>query len=162
MSIKLAISRFKEMHDDFKAGAFKSPDALKFYMTERDAFMAAVVQAQQLTIKPGQAPRQAFRVTRTERLVLMIGPRREATVTLDLAIGGMSAMVGPLAAGVACEFELGTPPELVKGRARVVASVKLPDGSYRTSFAIDRIAESDKTLLETWAIDAALEVFGRR
>ena len=157
MTIREAIVRFRELHQEFKAGAFKSPDARKFYESERDDFFAALVTAQQLGLRPGQSPRQSLRLTREERLVVILGPRREGTLTLDLGIGGFAALVGPLAAHITCDFELGAPPDVLRGKARVVASVKQPDGSVRTSFQILSMPPEDKQKLETLVVDAVLE-----
>ena len=86
MSIREAFYRFRELHEEYKAGAFKSPEALKYYESERDAFMQALVLAQQLTLRPGQSARQTIRITREMRLVLVIGPRREGTLTVEDAL----------------------------------------------------------------------------
>jgi hypothetical protein len=156
MSIREAIVRFKELHEDFKKGEFKSPEARKFYESEREEFARALVQAQQLAIRPGQAARQALRVAREERLVVILGARREGTLTLDVGSGGFAALVGPLAISITCNFELFSDPDTVRGRARVVACTRLPDGTYRTSFAVDSMPPEEKARLETWVIDAAL------
>lgn len=156
MSIRLALLRFRELHDEYKAGAYKSAEALKFYETERDAFLTAMLEAQQLTLKPGQAVRQTVRVNREERLVVVLGPRREGTLTIDIGMGGFAALVGPFAAHMYCDFELGTPPDTIKGRARTVMSAKQPSGEYRTSFQIMQMSPDDKRKLETLVVDAAL------
>jgi hypothetical protein len=109
-----------------------------------------------LTLRAGQSPRQALRVNRSERLVLMIGPRREGTLTVDLGVGGFAALVGPLAARIVCDFELGSPPDVLRGRARVVASMSQPDGSCRTSFTIETMSNDDRKRLEVFVVDAAL------
>ena len=85
------------------------------------------------TLRPGQSARQALRIAREERLMIVIGPRKEGTLTLDIGTGGFAAVVGPLAARIVCEFELHIPGEAVTGRARVVSSAKGDDGSPRTS-----------------------------
>lgn len=162
MSLRAAILRFRELHDRYKAGALASPDDLKRYESDREDFMRAVVQAQQLTLRAGQSPRQTLRVTRGERLVLTIGVRREGTITLDLGVAGFAALVGPLAARIVCDFELGSPPDVMRGRARVVASQRLPDGSVRTSFVIESMSDADKKRLEIAVVDAALAGFSGR
>ncbi len=156
MSIRLAIARFRELHEDYKGGAYKSPDALKFYDTERDAFMAAMLQAQQLTLRAGQSLRQALRVNREERLVVVLGPRREGSLTIDIGMGGFAAMMGPFAAHIICDFELGSPPDAITGRARVINSMKLPNGSYRTSFQLTTLEDDHRRRLETMVVDTAL------
>jgi hypothetical protein len=157
MFIREALFRFYALHEEYKSGKLQSREALASYSTEREAFMTAFVQAQQLALRPGQSPRQSLRVTRTERLSLSIGQRVETTFTLDIGVAGFSALVGPLAVRIACEFEMGTAPEVARGRARVVASVPLPDGTCRTSFAIDMMPDGDRARLENWVVDAALQ-----
>jgi hypothetical protein len=156
MSIRLALLRFRELHDEYKAGVFKSPEALKFYETERDAFLTAMLEAQQLTLKPGQAARATVRVNREERLVIQLGPRREGCLTIDIGMGGFAALVGPFAAHMYCEFELGTPPDAIKGRARTVMSARQPNGEYRTSFQIMQLTDDDRRRLEILVVDTAL------
>lgn len=163
MSIREAISRFRELHEEFKGGAFKSPEARAFYETERDEFLRALLQGQQLAMRPGQSPRQALRVSTTSSLELAIGPRHESTKTLDLGSAGFAAIVsGPLAIRLACDFELGLAPAPVKGRARVVACVRDGTGAYRTSFAIETMSNDDRARLEVAVIDVALAAVPKR
>jgi hypothetical protein len=162
MLIREALIRFHDMHEQYKAGALTSREALAQYEAEREAFTRAFVEAQQLALKPGFSPRQTLRVARTERLALQIGPRREGTITVDIGIAGFAAQVGPLAVRIVCDFELGTEPAVVKGRARVVASASQPDGSFRTSFAIDSMTDDDRKRLEIWVLDYALKAVAKR
>lgn len=162
MFIREAINRFRTLHEEYKSGRLQSREALASYTAERESFMAAFVGAQQMALRPGQSPRQSLRVARTERLVLSIGQRVETTFTLDVGIAGFAALVGPLAVRIACDFEMGTAPEVARGRARVVASTPLPDGTVRTSFAIDMMPDGDRARLEIWVIDAALLALTRR
>jgi hypothetical protein len=163
MSIREAISRFRELHEEFKGGAFKSVEARAFYETERDDFLRALLQGQHLAMRPGQSPRQALRVTATMPLELDIGPRHESTKTLDLASAGFAGLVsGPLAMRIVCDFALGLAPTPVKGRARVVANVRDGSGAYRTSFAIETMSNEDRTRLEVAVIDVALDSLPKR
>jgi hypothetical protein len=159
--IREAIVRFRELHEQYKAGQLGA-DEVKRYEAEREEFSLAFVQAQQLGLRPGQSPRQMLRVAFTERVALTIGPRREATMTLDLAVGGFSADVGPLGTAIIVDFELGTPPDSVRGKAKVVASNRQPDGSWRTSFNIQFVPPDDRRKLEVWVLDAALKSVGKR
>ncbi|MGO8994410.1 MAG: hypothetical protein ACLQVI_13910 [Polyangiaceae bacterium] len=163
MSIREAILRFQELHEDFKAGAFKSPDALKFYESERDDFLAALLQGQQLAIRPGQTARQALRVAAAFSLTFAFGPRKEVTTTIDIASTGFAANVSsPLALRIAGDFELGLQPKPALGRARVVACTRDAAGAYRTSFSIDTMPPEDRTRLEVAVIDIALEMQRKR
>jgi hypothetical protein len=163
MSLREAILRFHELHQEFKAGAFKSPEARAFYESERDDFVRALVQAQQLALRPGQSARQALRIGGAVSLELHIGPRHEETTTIDVGSAGFAALVsGPLAVRIVCDFMLGFPSGPVHGRARVVACARDGVGAYRTSFAIEGIAPEDRERLDVAVIDAALVVFPRR
>jgi hypothetical protein len=157
MSIREAIRRFRELHEEHKGGAFKSPEALKFYEGERDDFLRAYLEAQQLAMRPGQSPRQALRVSATVNLELQIGPRQESAKTVDLATQGFAAIVpGPLAVRIVCDFVLDLAPQPVRGKARVVACTRDGSGAYRTSFAIETMSTEDRARLETLVIDTAL------
>jgi len=162
MSIREAMSRFRELHQEFKSGAFKSPESRAFYETERDEFLRALLQAQQLTMRPGQSPRQAVRVAAAVPLVLQIGPRRETGTTTDLASAGFAAIIPcPLALRIPCDFELAG-DEPLRGQARVVASAREGAGTYRTSFAIETMPAADRTRLEVAVIDLALAAIPKR
>jgi hypothetical protein len=161
MSIREAISRFRELHNEFKSGAFKSPESRKFYEAERDEFLRALLQAQQLAMRPGQSPRQALRVAAAVPLVLQIGDRRETGTTADLASAGFCAIIAaPLAVRILCDFELSGDQPL-RGRARVVASTREGAGTYRTSFAIETMPDADRTRLEVAVVDVALAAIPR-
>jgi hypothetical protein len=163
MAIREAIFRFRELHEEFKSGAFKSPEALKFYETERDEFLLALLQAQQLVIRPGQTPRQALRVAAAYTMKFEFGPRREVAKTIDIASSGFAAHVsGPLALRIPGDFELSLQAGAVVGKARVVACAKDATGEYRTSFAIESMTPEDRTRLEVAVIDIALEMQRRR
>ena len=150
------MARFRELHEEFKSGAFKSPEARAFYESERDEFLRALLQAQQLAMRPGQSPRQALRVAATVPIVLQIGTRRETGTTADLASAGFAAIIPcPLALRIPCDFEL-VGDEPLRGRARVMASTREGTGAYRTSFSIETMPEADRTRLEVAVIDVAL------
>jgi hypothetical protein len=156
MSIREAIARFRELHDEFKGGAFKSPEARAFYESERDDFLRALLQGQQLAVRPGQSPRQLLRVAAAVNVVLQLGPRREEGTTLDIGSGGFAAVLrSPLAARIVCDFELAL-PQAVRGRARVAASVRDAGSNYRTSFAVESMPDDDRSRLETIVVDIAL------
>jgi hypothetical protein len=156
MSIREAMRRFRELHEDHKGGAFKSPEARAFYESERDEFLLALLKGQQLAVKAGQSPRQALRVAVAVEAVLLIGPRRETATTVDLASAGFAAIVPrPLGLNILCEFELGG-ADPVRGRARVVACTRDPSGRYRASFAILTMSDADRTRLDIAVIDLAL------
>jgi hypothetical protein len=158
MSIREAMYRFRELHLEFKSGAFKSAEAQKFYLSEREEFLRAILQAQQLTLRPGLSPRQAVRVAATVPLVLQIGERRETGTTVDLAVAGFAATIpAPLALRIACDFELSGDQPL-RGRARVVAAQREAAGAYRTSFSIETMPDADRTRLEIAVIDVALRM----
>jgi hypothetical protein len=159
MSIREAIHRFEELHEEFKAGTFKSREALAFYESERDEFLRAVLQAQKLSLRPGQTPRQAVRVAAALRLKFRFGPRQEVGTTIDFASTGFAAHVStPLALRIPVDFELGVEPAPALGRARVVASSRDAAGQYHTSFSIETMSPEDRTRLEVAIIDIALEV----
>jgi hypothetical protein len=163
MSIREAMRRFRELHEEFKGGAFKSPEARTFYETERDEFLRAFLQAQQLALRPGLSPRQALRVASAVSLALQFGPRSESATTLDLATAGFAAVVSsPLALRLACDFQLGIPGEPVRGRARVVSCTRDGTGAYRTSFAIETMSNEDRARLEVAVIDVALGAVPKR
>jgi hypothetical protein len=164
MSIREAIARFRELHDEFKGGAFKSPEARAFYESERDDFLRALLQGQQLAVRPGQSPRQLLRVAAAVNVVLQLGPRREEGTTMDIGSGGFAAVLrSPLAARIVCDFELALPGEPVRGRARVVAaSVRDAQSNYRTSFAVESLPDDDRSRLDTAVVDIALAAAPKR
>ena len=163
MSMREAIERFREMHEEYKTGAFKSREALAFYESERDEFVMAVLQAQQIGLRPGQAVRHALRIAGAVGLELTVGPRKESATTIDVGTGGFAAVLGsPYAPGIRCEFQLELLSGKVQGRARLAAAVRDAASQYRTSFAIESMPEEDRKRLDIAVIDAALVTMNRR
>jgi len=132
-----AIQRFREPHEEYKTGAFKSPEALSFYESEHDEFVRTVLQAQQI----GMASATTHR-------------RRHSRLRGDVR--------QPVCPGIRCDFQLGILSGPVRGRARLVSAVRDAAAKYRTSFAIETISEEDRKRLDIAVVDAALVTMSQR
>lgn len=162
MSLVEAIARFRELHLKHK-GKLLSLEESARYLALRDDFERALVSAQRLAVRPGQAVRQAVRVATAMKLVFKAGAHEHKTVTLDVGPRGFAALLGAATTvGASVEFALGG-AEPVRGRARVVACDRYGSGgvSFRASFAIESITDADRARLEDAVIDAALAALTR-
>ncbi len=149
---------FRALHEKAKKGELSGEDA-DAYRAGCDELARALMAAQKLAAKPGEAPRHALRVARALQIDLESPTSKVRTMTVDLGVTGFSALLAkPPRAGDEHTATLKLPdrPPLV---AEVVAGEARPPpkpGSYRVSFAFRRLPDADRAALETLVIDTAL------
>ena len=138
------------------------PDELATYSAAMERFLSDVVAKQNAHLTNGQVPRQVPRIARS--LQLQIASSREVvrTVTLDLCIGGFSALLpaamsltDPLSVTICLRRG-----ELVTSPVRVV-SVRGRGRCARVSFAFDRLAEAELERLKVLMADELVSRFGK-
>lgn len=160
MRLTELVVRLHKLHRGYKAGAL-SPEERATYASMRDEFVATVVRAQRLVLRPGQAQRQVMRVTTALKLQVTLAGRPHTTITLDIGSGGFAALIGEqVEIGTVGDFALRAGAETLRGRARVVASVRYGSScaTFRTSFAIDSMGDGDRVKLEDRVLEAAMAV----
>jgi len=147
---------FRTLHEQAKTGALSKEDA-SAYRSGCDELARALIAAQRLTPKVGEAPRYALRVARAVQVDLETTVWHARVTTVDLGVGGFSALLAkapPANEDLKCMMKMpgGTPVQ-----ATVVAvDTKQQPGSVRASFAFRKLGDAERAALEMLVIDTAL------
>lgn len=147
---------FRTLHESARKGALAGPDA-DDYRAGCDELARALMTAQRLAPKAGEAPRHALHVARALQADLESPLLRVRATTIDLFANGFSAILAkPPAASeeLACTLRLPGGAPIV---APVLATeVKAQAGSVRVSFAFKALTADDRERLTLLVIDTAL------
>lgn len=155
------LTQFSAVHQRAKSGAL-SPEEKAAYLRSRDELAEALLTAQRLNLKPGEAQRRSLRVAQALPVELDLPQGRVAAVTLDLSTGGFSALVSEAPATgspVGFKLKLGRTLAPVLGRGKVVAVIP-HKGSVRLGIMFEEVPERDR--LEFVIVDAILRQYGVR
>ncbi len=156
MSISDWLRVFRTLHDKAKQGSLTREDA-DAYLAGCDELARALMAAQRLTPKSGEAPRHAIRVARAVQVDLETPLSRVRAMTVDLGVTGFSTI---LAKAPPAGEEM-TATMKLPGREPLIAIVLAGDarqqpGSARVAFTFGKLTEPDRTALELLVIDTAL------
>lgn len=156
MSLSEWLSTFRDMHEKARRGQL-NPRELNVYRAGRDELARALLAAQRLTVKPGETPRSALRVSRALQLDLDLPTSHVKAVTIDVSTGGFSTLMSkapPL--GEEVRFSLRMPAaEAVSGRCRVT-DVRAQTGNVRVSFQLVGLPPEDRERIEVFVFDTVL------
>jgi hypothetical protein len=147
---------FRTLHDRAKKGELAGGDA-DDYRAGCDELARALMAAQKIALKPGEAPRQALRVARALQVNLETPLSSIRSMTIDVWVGGFSVLLAkPPPPG-----EEQTATVRVPGGEPIVATVlpseaKQQPGTVRASFTFKKLPEEAKQQLEFLVIDTAL------
>jgi hypothetical protein len=156
MSLSDWLRVFRTLHDKAKQGGLAGEDA-EAYRAGCDELARALMAAQKLSAKPGEAPRHALRVARAVQVDLETPVSKVRAMTVDLGVTGFSAILAKAPpAGEELTVTLKMP-----GREPIVTPVlpaesRQQTGSVRVSFAFRKLPDADRAALETLVIDTAL------
>lgn len=156
MSIADWLRAFRTLHERAKQGGLSGDDA-ETYRAGCDELARALLAAQRLTLKPGEAPRHALRVARAVQVDLESPTSRVRAMTIDLGVGGFSALLAkppPSGEDVRCTMRIPGGESLET--EVVVVEVKQQPGSARVSFGFRRLSDAHRARLEMLVIDTAL------
>jgi len=156
MSIADWLRVFRTLHEKAKQGGLSGEDA-DAYRAGCDELARALMAAQRLAAKPGEAPRHALRVARAVQVDLETPVSRVRAMTVDLGVTGFSTI---LAKAPPAGEEL-TATMKLPGREPLVTAVLPADsrpqpGSVRVAFTFRKLADADRGALEVLVIDTAL------
>jgi len=152
------VARLRDLHQRRKHEELEL-DEVTTYEALRDAFAAAFVRANRVSVRPGQTYRQAVRAPCAIQLELTAEGRAHKTITLELSAQGFAALIGVfIDPDAPCEFALRIRPALLRGTGRVLACARYGSGnrSYRVLVAFDPLNASDVERIEGVVLDAAL------
>jgi hypothetical protein len=149
------LAAFCMWHEAARKGEL-SPELLPHYMRGRADLSALLVTAQRLEIRTGgQTTRQAVRVARAMPVEFDLGDRRVNSLTQDLSVSGLSALVGEApAVGTGIDFRLKLARSVeVSGQCRVVAAIQ-QQGSVRMALAFEDLTVEAREQIEMVVFDA--------
>ncbi len=156
MSFSDWLRLFRTLHEKAKKGGLSAADA-EIYRGGCDELARALMAAQRLSAKPGEAPRHALRVARAVQVDLETPLSHVRSMTVDLGVTGFSVLLAkPPRAGEEQTATLKLPerPPLV---TPVVSGETRPQpGSVRVAFAFKKLSDADRAALELLVIDTAL------
>jgi len=150
------ISAFRELHERARRGAL-TPSELAAYRSGRDELARALLAAQRLTLKSGETPRQALRVSRALQVELDLPTARQRAVTIDLSTGGFSTLLDkapPVGDDMGVSLRLPAADPVVC-RARVT-DVRPQGGHVRVAARFEAMPLPDRERLELFVFDTVL------
>lgn len=156
MSVTDWLRVFRTLHEKAKQGAL-SPEDAETYRGGCDELARALMAAQRLAARPGEAPRHALRVARALQVDLETPLTHVRATTVDLGVTGFSALLAkPPRPGEELTATLKLP-----GRGPVVAAVvpaeaRQQTGSVRVAFTFRKLPDAERAALELLVIDTAL------
>lgn len=147
---------FRTLHERAKAGGLSWEDA-DAYRAGCDELARALMAAQRLAVKPGDAPRHALRVARAVQVDLEGATWKVRATTAELGVGGFTALLAkapPANEELRCAMRI---PGGAALEARITAGeMKQLPGSVRASFAFAGLGDAERAALEMLVIDTAL------
>lgn len=156
MSITDWLRVFRTLHEKAKQGGLGPEDA-DAYRAGCDELARALMSAQRLAAKPGEAPRHAIRVARAVQVDLETPVSKVRAMTVDLGVTGFSAILAKVPpAGEALTATMKLPGHGPLVAPVVPADSKSQPGSVRVAFTFRKLADADRAALELLVIDTAL------
>jgi hypothetical protein len=155
MRLQSWLAEFCKMHEQAHRGSL-SDEELAEYLAARNELSRAVLRAQRIVLKPGQAPRQSVRAALALQVTLHLPAGRLQTLTQDVSSGGFSAFVPALQAGaytVAFALRLAREGTPVEGNVRVVGTHPA-DSALRVAFAYEGLAPEAIERIELAVFDS--------
>jgi hypothetical protein len=147
---------FRALHEKAKGGTLAGEDA-EAYRAGCDELARALMAAQHLPARPGQAPRHALRVARAVQVDLETPISHVRATTVELGVAGFSALLAkPPPAGEELKCTLKLPGGEPLETSATTAEVKQQPGTVRVTFAFGRLPEAARARLELLVIDTAL------
>jgi hypothetical protein len=147
---------FRSLHERAKKHELKGTDA-EDYRAGCDELARALIAAQKLSLKPGEAPRHVLRVARALQVTLESPVSNIRAMTVELSVAGFSTLL----AKAPPPNEEQTASIRIPGAEPIVASVmpgeaKQLGGSVRVAFHFKKLNDAAREQLEMLVIDTAL------
>ena len=162
MSLSYFVSRLADLHAKAKRNELTREEKIG-YEADREDLAATILNAQKISLKPGESARGALRVNRVLPIELTSRGVTSKAVTLEISATGFAVMVSSISTewldGV--DFRLKLPGAVeVSGKAKV-ASTNHSSAHVRAGFVIDEISDSDREQIGRIVFDDLLEKLGR-
>jgi hypothetical protein len=156
MSLAEWLSTFRDLHERARRSQL-NPREEAVYKAGRDELARALLAAQRLTVKPGETPRSALRVSRALQVDLDLPTAHQKAVTIDMSTGGFSTLLSKAPSlGDEVGFSLRMPVSApLTGKCRVT-DVKAQTGNVRVSFQFTGLSPEERERLEVFVFDTVL------
>ncbi len=156
MSLSDWLRLFRTLHDKAKKGGLSAEDA-EAYRGGCDELARALMAAQRLSARPGEAPRHALRVARAVQVDLETPVSRVRATTIDLGVAGFSVLLAKAPpAGEEQTATLKLPERAPLVAPVLPGEVRAQTGTVRVSFTFKKLADADRAALELLVMDTAL------
>jgi hypothetical protein len=147
---------FRTLHEKAKKGELSGTDA-DDYRAGCDELARALMAAQKLTPKPGEAPRHALRVARALQVDLETPVSKVRGMTVHLSVAGFSVLLAKApAAGEEHTASLRIPGGDAMVAPVLPGELKQQPGTVRVAFAFRKLDDEQRRRLELLVIDTAL------
>ncbi len=149
------LRRFRSLHARAMKGELAAGEAAE-YRAGCDELARALIAAQKLSLRPGEAPRQVLRVARALQVDLATRTTSFRALTIDVSVAGFSVLLGTIPANEEHTATLRVPgpsPLVVKARP---GEAKQQPGTVRVAFLFQKLPDPVKQRLEMLVIDTAL------
>jgi hypothetical protein len=147
---------FRTLHEKATRGELTGADA-DDYRAGCDELARALMSAQRLPLRPGEAPRHQLRVARALQVDLETPVSRTRATTVDLSVAGFSVLAAkapPLREEQSASLRV--PGGEPLAATVLPAEVKQQPGTVRVSFTFKQLKDGDRRRLELLVIDTAL------
>jgi hypothetical protein len=147
---------FRALHEKARKGGLSGEDA-EAYRGGCDELARALMAAQKLAAKPGEASRHALRVARAVQVTLDTPLSQVRSMTIELGVTGFSTILEkPPRAGEEQTATLKLPDRAPLVATVVPTETRPQTGSVRVAFTFQRLSDADRSALELLVIDTAL------
>lgn len=156
MSLADWLRVFRTLHDRAKKGELTGTDA-DDYRAGCDELARALLAAQKLTPKAGEAPRHALRVARALQVDLETKVSHVRAMTADVSVSGFSVLMAkspPRDEEQSATLRLPGQDPIVA--AVLPSEVRQQPGNVRVTWTYARLPDPEKARLELLVIDTAL------
>jgi hypothetical protein len=148
---------FRSLHERAKKHELKGADA-DDYRAGCDELARALIAAQKLALKPGEAPRHVLRVARALQVNIEGKVTSVRATTVEVSVAGFSALLGKVPAHDDELIATLRVPGAEKPLAIPVTAgeAKPLGGAVRVSFLFGKLPDDVRAQLEMLVIDTAL------
>jgi hypothetical protein len=155
MSLADWLRVFRSLHERAKKGELTGRDA-EDYRAGCDELARALLAAQKISLRPGEAPRHVLRVARALQVTLDTKISHSRATTVEVSVAGFSVLLGK-----APPNEPQTATLRLPGAEPLVVDVvpgeqKQQPGTVRVAFLFQKLPDAARARLELLVIDTAL------
>ena len=147
---------FRSLHERALKGELEGNEAAD-YRSGCDELARALIAAQKLGLRPGEAPRHVLRVARALQVDLAAKSGSFRAMTIDVSVAGFSILLGKIPPSEEHTATLRVPGSSTPIVATVrPGEAKQQPGNVRIAFLFKALPDAERQRLEMLVIDTAL------